>query len=592
MIQLLEKHVSDKIAAGEVVERPLSIVKELVENSIDAGADSLVVEIKQGGKQYIRVTDNGTGIDPLEIELAFTRHATSKITSEEDLASIHSLGFRGEALSSIAAVSRVEIITKTKDSVSGAKVKMSAGIVTSIEPVGCGEGTTIIVTDLFYNTPARLKFMKADGSESTPIIEFVSQIALAYPHIKFRLISNDKMIFSSTGTGERIQTIALLYGKEVSSNLMAVKYQDGSLAVEGFISNLNVSRPSRRYQIFFVNGRVVDNKTVQEGLSKAYEDKLITGRHPIAFLFLRVPPEEIDVNIHPNKLQVKFQKEEDVFNAVTNSVNQSLNTMEAVPKVVRETFRPGAISFPPNIEIKKEEQTSIRDFLAKARQVAHQEPVSRIQEAETISRSIYNEKTEGYIKEEPKIGELSVIGIIFATYILAKDEDCLYLIDQHAAHERVFYEELMGKYGKEEVPQQSLLTPFIVNRPRTLADLTHQIKEELHNLGFDAEEFGNNSYIVKSIPAFLPLKEAEAFVREYLDTVTPGVDYENKGDKNRIIVKACKSAVKAKDTLEAEEVSALLEELEKCDNPFNCPHGRPIFIKLSIYDIERMFKRV
>ena len=592
MIQLLEKHVSDKIAAGEVVERPLSIVKELVENSIDAGADSLVVEIKQGGKQYIRVTDNGTGIDPLEIELAFTRHATSKITSEEDLSSIESLGFRGEALSSIAAVSRVEIITKTKDSVSGAKVKMSAGIITSIEPVGCGEGTTIIVTDLFYNTPARLKFMKADGSESTPIIEFVSQIALAYPLIKFRLISNDKMIFSSTGTGERIQTIALLYGKEVSSNLMAVEYQDESLAVEGFISNLNVSRPSRRYQIFFVNGRVVDNKTVQEGLSKAYEDKLITGRYPIAFLFLKVPPEEIDVNIHPNKLQVKFQKEEDVFNAVTNSVNQSLNTMEAVPKVVTETFRPGAILFPSDIEVKKEEQTSIRDFLAKAREVAHQEPASRIKEPDTISKSLYDEKSERYIKEEPKIGELSVIGSVFATYILAKDEDCLYLIDQHAAHERVFYEELMGKYGQEEVPQQSLMTPFIVNRPRTLADLTHQIKEELHNLGFDAEEFGNNSYIVKSIPAFLPLKEAEAFVREYLDTVTPGVDYENKGDKNRIIVKACKSAVKAKDALEAEEVRALLEELEKCDNPFNCPHGRPIFIKLSIYDIERMFKRV
>lgn len=592
MIQLLDKNVSDKIAAGEVVERPLSIVKELVENSIDAGGDSLVIEIKQGGKQYIRVSDNGTGIDPLEIELAFTRHATSKIRSEEDLVGINTLGFRGEALSSIAAVSKVEIITKTKESASGAKVKMVGGNVTAIEPVGCGEGTTIVITDLFFNTPARLKFMKADGSESTPIIEFVSQMALAYPTIKFRLISNEKMIFSSTGTGERLQTIALLYGKEVADNLMTVEYSDDSLEIEGFTSNLNISRPSRRNQVYFVNGRVVENRTILNALTKAYEDKLITGRYPVAFLFLKVTAEEIDVNIHPNKLQVKFQKEDLVLNAVVKGINQALNSMEAVPKVVLETFRPGAISFPPEIEVKKEEQTSIRDFLAKAREAAHKEPANQISEDATMDKKLYDNKRNIYIKEEPRIAELFIVGSVFSTYILAKDEDCLYLIDQHAAHERVFYEELMKKYGQEEVLQQSLLVPFVVNRPRTLAALTSQIKVELHNLGFDAEEFGNNSYIVKSIPAFLPLQEAEAFVREYLDTVTPGVDYQNQGDKNRIILKACKSAVKAKDTLEPEEIRALLVALEKCENPYNCPHGRPVFVKLSAYDIERMFKRV
>lgn len=592
MIRLLDKSVSNKIAAGEVVERPLSIVKELVENSIDAGGDSLVIEIKQGGKQYIRVTDNGSGIDPLEIELAFTRHATSKIHLEEDLIGISTLGFRGEALSSIAAVSRVEIITKTEASVSGAKVRIDGGSIISIEPVGCGVGTTIIVTDLFYNTPARLKFMKADGTESTPIIEFVSQIALAYPNIKFRLISNEKMIFSSTGTGQRIQTIALLYGNELSNNLMPLKYEDDSLNIEGFVSNLNISRPNRRNQVFFVNGRVVENKTIQEALTRAYEDRLITGRFPLAFLFLKVPMEEIDVNIHPNKLQVKFQKEEAIFDAVIKGVNQALNSMAAAPRVVSNTLRPGAITFPREIEIKKEEQTSIRDFLSKAREAAHREPANRIYEPSPIDKNLYDGKRNLLAKEEPRIGELVVVGSVFSTYILAKDEDCLYLIDQHAAHERVFYEELMGKYGQDEVLQQSVLIPFIVDRPRTLGGLAEQIKEELNNLGFDAEEFGNNSYIVKNIPAFLPLNEAQAFVEEYLNTVTPDVDYQNPGAKNRIIVKACKSAVKAKDALEPEEIRALLVALEKCENPYNCPHGRPVFVKLSVYDIERMFKRV
>ena len=592
MIRILDKHVSDKIAAGEVVERPLSIVKELVENSIDAGADSLVVEIKQGGKQYIRVSDNGSGIDPHEIELAFTRHGTSKISSEEDLNSIDSLGFRGEALSSIAAVSRVEIISKTLDSPYGTKVEIAGGMVNSKETVGCGDGTSIIITDLFYNTPARLKFMKSDSSESTPIIEFISHVALAYPNIKIRLINNDKMIFSTTGKGEREKTIALIYGKEVSNNLMPVNYGDDRVLIEGFVSNLNQSKPNRRYQIYFVNGRVVENKTIQEGIAKAYEDKLIHGRYPLAFLFLSVPAEEIDVNIHPNKLQVKFQKEAEVYNALVTSVNQTLKTMGAAPKLISQTFRPGAISFPPQVEIKKEEQTSIRDFLAKARQASNEEGASQIKEDVVIDKGLYQEKPEVLLKEEPRIGELSIIGSVFATYILAKDEDCLYLIDQHAAHERIFYEELMKKYGEEEVHQQLLLRPLVVNRPRTLSALSEKIIEEIFKLGFDAEEFGNNTYIVKSIPAHLGLEEAEAFLLEYLDTVSPGLDFNNQVQKDQIIMKACKNAVKAKDGLEVEEIRALLVDLEKCDNPFNCPHGRPIFVKLSTYDIERMFKRV
>lgn len=610
MIQLLDKSISDKIAAGEVVERPLSIVKELLENSIDAGADSILVEIRQGGKKSIKVSDNGTGIDPYEIELAFARHATSKIAREEDLYAIKTLGFRGEALSSIAAVSKVEVLTRTADSATGAKVSLEGGVITDIQPVGCPLGTTMVVTDLFFNTPARLKFMKGDSSESTPIIEFVSQMALAYSHIKFRLINNDQMVFSSNGEGDVIQTIATLYGKETAENLVYFSQSEGNGFVDGYVSNLNISKPNRRYQVFFVNGRAVESRVLQESISKAYDERLPNGRHPAAFLFLKVPPEEIDVNIHPNKLQVKFREEEDVAKGVIAGIQKAMRTLETVPKValaqplqptipsseiVAPSTQPAAISYEfgkkqerkTNIDQEKtaesvEEQTTLKEFLAKTRKESF-----RVEEARV------GEKLEQPIKDVPvSMEDLSVIDILFSTYILAKDEENLYLVDQHAAHERVFYEALTANYGKEEMVTQSLITPIVLDRPRIISHLTMEIKEELHRLGFDAEEFGNSSFIIKTLPAFISLEQGETFLREYLDTVTPNSNYKDENSRRILMTKACKSAVKAQDRLSKEEARALIKDLSKCENPYNCPHGRPVFIKLSLYEIQRMFKRV
>jgi DNA mismatch repair protein MutL len=592
MIQVLDKSISDKIAAGEVVERPLSIVKELLENSIDAGADSIVVEIRQGGKRYIRISDNGSGIDPYEIELAFARHATSKISKEEDLYAIHTLGFRGEALSSIAAVSKIEVLTRTLDSATGAKVQLEGGVVTEIQPAGCPLGTTMVVTDLFYNTPARLKFMKGDSSESTPIIEFVSQMALAYSHIKFRLINNDQMVFSSNGVGDAVQTIATLYGQETAENLKYFSHLEGSASVEGYVSNLNISRPNRRYQVFFVNGRAIDSRLLQESVSKAYEERLPIGRHPAAFLFLKVPPEELDVNIHPNKLQVKFREEEDISKMLIEGIRKALKTLETVPTVeTQKSFvtQPAAITYcfhgerkADEIPASLDEQTTLKQFLAKTRR-----------EEAGEKESLVAEKTETMKRDLPiSISDISIIDMVFATFILGKDEENLYLVDQHAAHERVFYEALTANYGKKEMMTQSLITPLVLDKPRIIAHLTLQIKEELHRLGFDAEEFGNSSFIIKAIPAFISLDQGETFVREYLDTVTPNSNYEDENTRRMLMTRACKSAVKAQDKLSLEEARALLKDLAQCENPYNCPHGRPVFIKLSLYEIKRMFKRV
>lgn len=598
MIKILDKSVSDKIAAGEVVERPLSIVKELIENSIDAGADSIVVEIKQGGKQYIRVSDNGSGIDPFEIELAFTRHATSKITEAEDLQSIATLGFRGEALSSIVAVSRTEVITKTRDSVSGAKVTIEGSVIKNIEAAGCPDGTTIVVTDLFYNTPARQRFMKSDSAESTPIIEFVSHLALAYGDIKFRMVNNDQIVFSTDGKGKRLNTIAVLYGKEISENLLPLSDHENDMKLEGYVSSLQISKPTRRNQIFFVNGRIVDNRILLEAVSRAYEDKLLAGRFPVVYMFLNIDPEDLDVNIHPNKMEVKFRDEKNVSDFVTKSIQNSLRTIEAAPKVVpgvnwkprfQETTGPAAIRVP-------EEQTNIKDFLAKARELANKiDVVEAVKEPETGSIESYKRVSEQYAAGRPKgvdITQLEIIDTIFGSYILAKYEDCMYIIDQHAAHERVFYETFMKHYDANAGATQPVLTPVLIDRPRTLADLTDIIKSELMKMGFTVEEFGTQSYIIKTIPLFMELAEGEHFVKDYLASITPDMDYRDENRRKLIMGRACKSAVKARDNITLEEAAALLQDLAKCDNPYSCPHGRPTLVKLSLYDIERMFKRI
>lgn len=628
MIHILEKDVADKIAAGEVVDKPLSIVKELVENSIDAGAGTITVEIKKGGKNYIRVTDDGCGIEADEVETAFLRHATSKIFRAGDLAEIETLGFRGEALASIAAVSRTEIITKTGTSKMGVRLAIEGSRIAEREMTGCPDGTTVIVRDLFYNTPARQKFMKSDAAESSAIIEFVSQISLAYPSLRVRMVNNGNMLFSTAGRGDRRRNILTVFSKEIGEDLIPVQAEQDYLKIEGYISNPGQSRATRKHQIFFVNGRVVDSKVIQKGISQAYADKLFEGRFPIAFLFLRTRPDTLDVNIHPNKREVRFNDEAFVTEFVRSSLREALLSKESIPEVKREDIRPSAppvlknresgnsaFSIQPTETEKspEEEQVDIKSILSSLRKEAEQRNPEIREESAVYATNLTRQNavdipgsvSDGFLVPAQSVptpkpetpapfdfDTLTITGSIFGTYITAVDETCFYLIDQHAAHERIFFEKLMAQYDDGEKHCQPIMIPIMLDVPFDVAAEQGRWLHHLNEMGFQAEEFGPKTYIVKGIPAFMELGEAERFLEDFADQTAEGVKLDNLPAIEKIIMRSCKSAVKAHDYLKEQEIEKLIEDLKTCENPFSCPHGRPTFIKMTQYEIEKMFKRV
>ena len=604
MIKVLDKSVADKIAAGEVIERPVSIVKELVENSIDSGADSIVVEIKNGGKSYIRVTDNGSGIEQDEAETAFLRHATSKINTAKDLNSIETLGFRGEALASIAAVTHTELITKTKDCQTGTRIIIHGSEVISNEKTGCPDGTTFIVTDLFYNTPARLKFLKSDSAESSQIIDFMSMIALAFPEIRFRFINNGNIVFSTTGKGDLLSAILSVYRLSEYNELVPVDYSLGDNTVTGYISKPSLSRPSRRNQVFFVNGRVVSSRVIEKGVTEGYRERLFEGRHPVCFLFLHTNPAKLDVNIHPNKKEVRFDNESEITALVSEGIKTALNNDVAVieakakpepvtvfetePKVVTADSLKNAAPFKVADYIKDDEgQVDIKQILSAKPSRVSETITGEIKQPETAEISI-----AAPVNRPFDFDELRPTGAIFNTYITAVDDRCFYLIDQHAAHERVFYEKLVGEYMSDEKLRQPILTPIIVEAAPSVMELKDEWMDSLVRMGFDISEFGGNSLMVREIPTFMSLSEAEDFLKEYLDGASDGVRSPNTVVINKLITRSCKAAVKAHDHLSMAEIEGLLKQLKACRNPFSCPHGRPTFIRFTMYEIEKMFKRV
>jgi len=608
MIRVLDKNVADKIAAGEVVERPLSIVKELVENAIDAGSDSIIVEIKNGGKSYIRVTDNGCGIEAEEVLLAFKRHATSKIYTDSDLDSIETLGFRGEALASIAAVSRCELITKTVSGKTGTRVQIEGSEVVGHMPLGAPSGTTIIVSDLFYNTPARHKFMKSDASESSLIIDFISKMAIAYSAIKMRLINNGNILFSTQGRGDVAGGILTVYSSEIGKNLLPVSSEDGFLALDGFVSPQGYGKSNKKMQVFFVNGRNISSKTMEKGVSDAYSDKLTSGRYPACFLFLKINPEKLDVNIHPNKKEIRFEDDAQISAFIDKAINEALASKNALPEIRKENifkyqeFSPDRRSDTPDFDHKSDPGDHNDYMKTYHKQVDINNLLSTMREGEQISAGtlpVQNAQTM-YIKEEtasfhPKmldINNLSVTGSIFSTYITALDEDSLYLIDQHAAHERIFYEKLVNQYKNEEKSQQLLMVPFVINVSYAIKQDAFDWLDALRQTGFEIEEFGSKAFIVKAIPVFMTLEDAHEFIEQFLDNISETTDLKNDAVIEKIIMNACKLAVKANDELAPEEIRQLLKDLSKCENPYSCPHGRPTFIKLTKYEIEKMFKRV
>lgn len=622
-IQELPKTVADKIAAGEVVDRPLSIVKELLENALDAGATSIIVEIKNGGKTYIRVTDNGCGIAKEDAALAFKRHATSKIREAEDLDQILTLGFRGEALASISAVSRTELITKTSDAKIGYRLLIEGGEVAESADTGCPDGTTIIVSDLFYNTPARLKFMKQDGTESGLIIDFISKMALAYPSVKIRLINNGNILFSTPGKGDIYANILTIYSKEIGEKLIHLTDEEGYLSVEAYVSAPSQSKTNRKSQIFFVNGRYINSKVMDRAVEDAYAEKLFEGRYPIVFLFLRVAPERVDVNIHPNKKEVRFDNDREVREFISRAIRKALASKEAVGQVSTKNLFT-EVTPKEKKETVSQERVDIKKLLSERRQKEREtavETVDSVEEQPTLAYRVTPapaqavpapEETAAPVSlpssssakgparlplpetpvEQPfDILALKPLGAIFATYIMAVDDNNFYLIDQHAAHERIFYEQLLERYRSEEKYPQMLLTPFVIEIPFSLKNGTSGWQDCLSEMGFGVEEFGGKSYVVKEIPMFMTLEEAKDFIDYFLDNISEGKALDDPKRLDRIITNACKSAVKGNDRLKEEEIRQLLADLSKTRNPFSCPHGRPTFVKLSKYQIEHLFKR-
>lgn len=614
MIKILDKQVADKIAAGEVIDRPISVIKELVENSLDAGADSIVVEIRRGGKEYIRVTDNGLGISQEDAEIAFLRHATSKISSQDDLCAIDTLGFRGEALASICTVTRTELITKRSCDRTGTRLIIHGGEVISNQPTGCPDGTTMIISDLFYNTPARLKFMKSDSAESNLIIDMISRFALAYKDVSFRLINNGKILFSTAGNGDRLNIISRVYQSIDTKNLTPLRYSSQKLSVAGYISTPAMSRPSRTGQIFFVNGRPVSSKVIERGIDKGYSERLFEGRYPVVFLFLTLPASDLDVNIHPNKREVRFDDEKSIEEFISEGVKNALGTKESVVRAANifkynESQESQPVKQYPNAEAQvniknimytdenaceiscesqanTENITGNSSFLMEGVELPEPDTADPVEVKANIDLNIQKPHLRPF-----DFDSIDIKSIIFDTYILATDEDNFYLIDQHAAHERIFYEKLVSEYKREEKLRQPILMPIIIDADIAAAQKEDEWLPLMSNMGFDIENFGMESYRISEIPTFMSLSEAEYFAVDFINSFEKAHDSSNRVVMDKLIMRSCKSAVKAGDTLSYAEASALINDLKSCVNPFSCPHGRPTFVKFSKYEIERMFKR-
>ena len=595
MIKVLESFVADKIAAGEVIERPVSAVKELVENSIDAGAGSIIVEIRGGGKSYIRVTDDGCGISFDEAETAFLRHATSKISGISDLDNIVSLGFRGEALASISAVSRLTMVTRTAEEVSGAKLVLHGGRVVTKERTGCNTGTTVIVEDLFYNTPARRKFMKTDAREASAITELIQQYAVCYAGIRFMMISNGMTQFTTSGDGDTHAVIRSLYPSVARNGLLPVE----SGHVSGYVSDPGSTMSTRKGQLFFVNGRLVSSAVIEKGLEEGYQGRVFSG-FPAAVLFIEAEPSDIDVNIHPGKQEIRFLRQDEVKNDIAEAVSKAVMTGAGVPKGFVNIIE-SAPEKQLNVDVPvkdKTEQTSIREFLKNLdRQDTYKAPEHAEQPVATEPEAVREEAEVPEVSYAPvsvpapfDFAHLAFKGYVFNTYIIMQGKDELYIFDQHAAHERVFYEKFMRGYNNSAHSPQPVLTAFTINVSNDVYSMSGEWLGDLVRMGYDIEDFGDCTFIVRGIPPYMSVDEAEGFARGYAEAAGEA------GGSNRVVIdklitRSCKSAVKAHDVLSEHEITGLMSELAKCANPYSCPHGRPTFIRISSYDIERSFRR-
>lgn len=680
-INILDDLTINKIAAGEVVERPSSVVKELLENAIDSGATQVVIDIVDGGKKSIKISDNGGGILSSEVEKCFLRHATSKIKDIDDLFDLYSLGFRGEALASISAVSNIEMITKTKEEMVGTRIVLSGSKIIKKEPIGTKDGTTIIVKDLFFNTPVRAKFLKSTHAETINISDLVNKLAIGNPNVRLKYINNSKLMLNTPGDNKLINVIRSIYGKEITDNLIEIDYEDDNIKISGYIGNNNIYRSNKNLQHIYINKRFVKSKVVLDAINESYKSIIPINKFGICFLNIKINPSEIDVNIHPTKLEVKFQDEKQVYikirDAIKNkllnssligkykSYNNNQNYVETKLNEIQENkLQVKSINKIENEKLKEENndkkdnnKVDEREDLSKFKSFKEALEEKNNKKDDFENKSIikdnsykefsnlennYNKLCEqeqsdyynniGYLdnnlKENKysnvdlkleeiskqtsfleeqnqvldkiidnsknthfKASDFKVIGTILNTYIVLEKGTSMYLLDQHAAHEKVLYEEYMTKFKNQNIDMQMLLDPIIIELSSVdMLDVEKNINLFM-KFGFEIEIFGDNHIMVRGVPNIFGVAQSEKFIFQIIDNIGDlESSYELKMDK--IASMSCRAAIKANDKIHFDEINSLLSKMEKCENPYTCPHGRPSMVEISKKEIEKMFKRI
>lgn len=667
-IHVLSQDTINQIAAGEVVERPMAVVKELIENAIDAKASAVTVEIVDGGKALIRITDNGSGIAADDIELAFLPHATSKIQNVEDLLAVSSLGFRGEALASIAAVSQLEMVTKTRDALMGTRYRIEGGDKKEIENVGCPDGTTFLVRNLFYNTPARLKFLKTSQTEAGYISGLVERMALSHPDIAFRFINQKQNRLSTSGNGNLKDVIYHIYGREVTSNLIEVQSREVFCTLSGYIGKPVISRGNRGMMNYFINGRYIKSPIIHRAIEEAYAPYSMQHRYPFTVLHIQIDAKYIDVNVHPQKMELRFNNEKEVFQSIYHGISEALRHREFIPDVTfhsekKEEKKKAQPHIEP-FEVKRQAQMNASGHLTpkdslkaletlskdlpdqkgslekqavsqktpfdeketKERQKSGEDTSSMVQQ-QTVSENpvtlhIPQEHTKSMVAEKAEYNtsrsvpvtnvvqqdlfeegilsakaqkEVKIIGQVFSTYWVLQYEDKMYMIDQHAAHEKVLYERFMKELEQKKIMTQYMNPPIILSLSMVQQQAVEENLELLESLGYQIENFGGKEYAVNGVPANLPNVGSKDLLIEIIDSMTTEISGKSRTPqmlKEKIASMSCKAAVKGNNKLPREEVEELLKELMTLENPYHCPHGRPTMISMTKSELEKKFKRI
>ena len=671
IINILDDLTINKIAAGEVVERPSSVTKELIENSIDASSTQIVIDIVDGGKKQIRITDNGEGIPSSEVDKSFLRHATSKIKKIDDLYDLYSLGFRGEALASIASVSRLEMITKTKDEPLGTKVVLEGGKEILKEPVGTKNGTTIIIKDLFFNTPVRQKFLKSTHAETINISDLINKLAIGNTNVQFKYINNGKLMLNTPGDNKLISVIRSIYGKEIVENLIEINEEGSFCNINGYIGNNNIYRSNKNLQHIYINNRYVRSKIILDAINEAYKSIIPINKHGVCFLNIDINPAKIDVNIHPTKMEIKFENDKDLYIEIRDllkkkllntaligkyenyddkfKVNESKETYLQEKEAYLQTFNnlnkeneedknlnkatpkndfselnsfmslSEALSKNNKVEENKANKEKVKDNTITSNNIEKEIKLQSIENKKNeffidgvvdVSKSFsfdelnsLNEKndkkaelnqiSEENIKSENRfsITDFRVVGSILNTYIVLEKNEAMYLLDQHAAHEKVLYEEYMKKFKNHKIDMQMLLDPIVMEFSNVDMMKIENNMDLFLNFGFEIELFGNNHIMVRGVPTIFGTPESEKFILQIIDNMEDlSSSYDLKGDKFASM--ACRAAIKANDKIHIIEMKKLLLQMEKCENPFTCPHGRPTIVEISKKEIEKMFKRI